>query len=67
MDRMSKWIGGSFILGAVFWAGSTYNRISGIEVQLGEIKAALPATWRMAVIESRLDQQQREIDALKRR
>lgn len=30
-----------FILGAVFWAGATYNRIAGIEGQLGVITSTL--------------------------
>jgi hypothetical protein len=65
---MTKWLAGIlFGIGVVFWAGSTYNRISGIESQLVDIKAALPTAARVAVIDTRLDQMQREIEALKRR
>jgi hypothetical protein len=67
MDKMSKWIGGGFIIGAVFWAGGTYNRISGIEQQLIRIEAAIPSAARIAGIETRMEYMQREVDALKAR
>lgn len=35
-------VGGGSILGAVFWAGSTYNRISSIERSLKELKDSIP-------------------------
>lgn len=43
-------VGGSFICGTIFWAGSTYNRISAIERALAEIKNSIPALGEIAVL-----------------
>lgn len=50
--EMAKWIGVVvFAIGAIFWAGSTYNRISTIEQRLTEIKLAIPDSGRVIRLE----------------
>lgn len=63
--KIVSMVGGAFIVGAIFWAGATYNRISGIEQQLVEIKSALPSMSRIAILEERINIQQRDIDTLR--
>jgi hypothetical protein len=48
-------VGGGFIFGAVFWAGSTYNRIKAIEEALSELKEAIPALGQIAVLKVEID------------
>jgi hypothetical protein len=59
MEWMSV-VGGGFILATVFWAGSTYNRISAIEAAITDIKNSIPALGDLAVLRV-------EMDALKER
>ncbi len=67
MDSMSKWIGGGFIIGAIFWCGATYNRVAGIEQQMIEMKNSLPSATRVAVLELKIDTMQGEINTLRAR
>lgn len=57
-------IGASFALGAVFWAGAAYNRISAIETKLNEISTKLPALERVAVIDDSMRRMQIQIDRI---
>ena len=66
-DRLVTWklgLGGSFMVGAIFWAGSTYNRVSGIESSLQEIRSQLPALGKVAVLDAEQVRMQRQIDYL---
>jgi hypothetical protein len=48
-------VGGSFICGTIFWAGSTYNRISAIEKTLVELKNSIPALAQIEVLRVEID------------
>lgn len=61
---MAKWIGGSFIVGSVFWAGATYQRISVIEQRLTEIRQAIPDSARVTVLETKYDELKFRLDRI---
>jgi hypothetical protein len=63
-DRMAKWIGGSFIVGSIFWAGATYQRISVIEQRLLEIREAIPNAARVTVLENKYDDLKYRLDKI---
>lgn len=48
-------VGSGSILGAVFWAGNTYNRISAIEKTLIELKDSIPKLADIASMRTDLD------------
>lgn len=56
--------GATFMIAAIFWAGSTYNRVAGIEASLQDIRAQLPALGRVAVLDAKQDAMQRQIERL---
>jgi len=53
-----------FLIGAVFWAGATYNRVQGIESQLSQIQAQISKLGDFQAIEERVAEHQRRIDKL---
>jgi len=53
-----------FLMGAVFWAGATYNRVQGIELQLNQIQAQISKLGDFQAIEERTIEQGRRIDSL---
>jgi capsule polysaccharide export protein KpsE/RkpR len=55
-------LGGSFVVGAIFWAGSTYDRVAGIESSLIDIRAQLPALGRVAVLDAEVGSLQKQMD-----
>jgi hypothetical protein len=66
-------LGGGFMVASVFWAGSTYNRVVGIEASLQDIRAQLPALGKVAVLEQKqtdmqwqMDRMQAQLDKVKR-
>jgi hypothetical protein len=74
LDKMEQtWkltLGGSvlvFLIGATFWAGSTYNRIDGIERQLTDISTRLARVDQLGVMEIKLETIQQQIKELQDR
>jgi hypothetical protein len=59
-------LGSAFIVGVIFWAGATYNRISGIEGRLVSIESALLKLSNLSAIEVRVEEHQRRLDSLDR-
>lgn len=53
-----------FLVGAIFWAGATYNRMGNMEVALGEIKVALVALNKVPLLEMRITTLESEIKQL---
>lgn len=53
-----------FLIAAVFWAGATYNRVQGIETQLGAIQAQISKFGDFQATEQRVNDQQRRLDKL---
>jgi len=53
-----------FLIAAVFWAGATYNRVQGIETQLGAIQAQISKFGDFQATQERVAEQGRRIDKL---
>ena len=53
-----------FLIGAIFWAGATYNRVQGIEVQLNAIQAQISKLGDFQAMEERSLEQGRRLDKL---
>jgi len=53
-----------FLMGAIFWAGATYNRIQGIESHLLSIDAAISKIGNIQTIDERTSETQRRLDKL---
>jgi hypothetical protein len=53
-----------FLVGMVFWAGATYNRIQGIESHLLSIDAAVSKIGDIQAIQERTNETQRRLDKL---
>ena len=53
-----------FLIGAIFWAGATYNRVEGIEVQLNQIQAQISKLGDFQAIQERSLEQGRRLDKL---
>jgi hypothetical protein len=53
-----------FILGAVFWAGATYNRVQGIETHLINIDVTMAKLGDLQTLEERTADMQRRLDKL---
>ncbi len=63
-------IGGTvliFFIGATFWAGSTYNRIEGIEKQLTDISGRLSRVDQLDVMKNQLESIQQQMKELQDR
>lgn len=43
-----------FLIGAIFWAGATYNRMGNIESAVGEIKVSLHELNQVPLLEMRM-------------
>ena len=54
-------IGTSFLLGMVFWAGATYNRILAIETHLTSIDAAVAKIGDINTIQVKTDEMERRM------
>ncbi len=57
-------LGGTFMVGAIFWAGSCYNRLSSMESSLQDIRTQLPALGKVSVLEVQQSDMQRQISML---
>lgn len=57
-------LGSAFIVGVIFWAGATYNRISGIETRLVNIETALVKLGNIAALEVRVEEHDRRLNRL---
>ncbi len=57
-------IGTSFLLGMVFWAGATYNRILAIENHLTSIDSAVAKIGDIQTLQVRQDENARRIQRL---
>lgn len=57
-------LGGGFLVGAIFWAGATYNRMGNMESALGDIKTAILALNKVPILEMKIDQLQGQVKAL---
>lgn len=66
MDGWSQFVGGSFIIGAIFWAGATYSRISRIEKDLVGLVDQLKALSEMALIKAQIKLHGEEIVMLRK-
>jgi len=53
-----------FLIGAIFWAGATYNRVQGIEIQLNQIQAQISKLGDFQAVEERSLEQGRRLDKL---
>ncbi len=53
-----------FLIAAVFWAGATYNRVQGIEMQLSAIQAQIAKFGDFEATQERVNEQGRRIDKL---
>lgn len=64
-------LGGGFVVGAIFWAGATYQRISGIEVTLGAIKTKFDVVEQLVaelrVLQQTIVEHERRIGKLEER
>lgn len=54
-------VGTSFLLGMVFWAGATYNRILAIEAHLTSIDAAVAKIGDIQTLQVKQDEIERRI------
>ncbi len=66
MDGWSQVIGGSFVVGAIFWAGATYSRIGRIEKDLGGLVGKLEELAELAIIKKQIDNHNEEIVMLRK-
>ncbi len=70
MDTFTRWLGGGFLAAGLFWFGVSYNRLNAIETQLITLQKtvadSIPSTTAIAVLNFKVDQLQREMDAVKR-
>ena len=66
MEPWNQIIGGSFVLGAIFWAGATYSRIGRIEKDLGGIVGKLSELAELAIIKSQIETHNEEIVMLRK-
>lgn len=57
-------IGTSFLLGMVFWAGATYNRILAIETHLTSIDQAVAKIGDINTLQVKQDENERRIQYL---
>lgn len=57
-------LGSAFIVGVIFWAGATYNRISGIEGRLVSIESAILKLSNLGALEVKVEEHQRRLDAM---
>jgi hypothetical protein len=57
-------IGGGFVVGAIFWAGATYNRMGNMEVALGEIKTAIVALNEVPILKMEIESLKGEVKQL---
>lgn len=48
--------GGTFLVGVIFWAGATYNRMGNIEAALGDIRVSLSSLNDVPVLRIRVSQ-----------
>ena len=53
-----------FLIGSVFWAGATYNRVQGIEAQLNNIQAQISKWGDFQALEERTQEQGRRLDKI---
>lgn len=53
-----------FLISAIFWAGATYNRVQGIETQLGQIQFQLSKFGNFQSLEERTLEHQRRLDSI---
>lgn len=53
-----------FLIAAVFWAGATYNRVQGIETQLGLIQSQISKFGDFQATQERVVEQGRRIEKL---
>ncbi len=53
-----------FLIAAVFWAGATYNRVQGIEAQLGAIQSQIAKFADFQATEERVVEHERRIGKL---
>lgn len=53
-----------FLIGAIFWAGATYNRVQGIEAQLSAIQSQISKLGDMQAVVVRQEDDQRRLDKL---
>lgn len=56
--------GAVFVIASIFWAGATYNRVQGIETQLGVIQAQISKLGDFQALQERSVEQQRRLDKL---
>ena len=57
-------IGSAFMIGAIFWAGATYNRVDAIEGRLASIEASISKIGNVQLIDERTVQTQTRLDNL---
>ena len=53
-----------FLLGAVFWAGATYNRVQAIETHLISIDTAISKIGNIQAIDERTQNIERRLDRM---
>lgn len=56
--------GAVFLIAAIFWAGATYNRVQGIENQLGQIQSQLTKFGDLQGLQERSLEHQRRLDRI---
>lgn len=54
-----------FLIGAIFWAGATYNRMGNIETAVGEIKVSLQALNQVPILEMRVKTLEEQLQQMK--
>lgn len=57
-------IGSSVMMGAIFWAGATYNRVAAIEVRLGNMETQLARIGDIAALSERTTETQKRLEKL---
>lgn len=53
-----------FVIGAIFWAGATYQRISNIETHLNNIDTAVIKMGDLGALQQSMSDTQRRLDKL---
>ena len=57
-------IGSAFMIGAIFWAGATYNRVDAIEGRLANIEMSIAKVGNIQLIDERTVETQKRLDKL---
>lgn len=57
-------VGSAFMIGAIFWAGATYNRVDAIEGRLANIEMSIAKVGNIQLIDERTVETQKRLDKL---